>query len=86
MIAIESSGPHRMTVGMATTSPNLNVQPVVTPEQIMRSREVVNTVYVDEKVRDYIVDIVIATRDPKAYRLDFPGWIQYGASPRAGGV
>jgi MoxR-like ATPase len=68
---------------MATTSPNLNVMPVVTPEQILRAREVVNTIYVDEKVRDYIVDIVIATRDPKAYRLDFPGWIQYGASPRA---
>jgi MoxR-like ATPase len=68
---------------MATTSPNLSVQPVVTPEQILRAREVVNTIYVDEKVRDYIVDIVIATRDPKAYRLDFPGWIQYGASPRA---
>ncbi len=68
---------------MATTSPNLAVQPVVGPEQIMRAREVVDTIYVDEKVRDYIVDIVVATRDPKAYKLDFPGWIQYGASPRA---
>ncbi len=68
---------------MATTSPNLSVQPVVTPEQILQARQVVNTVYVDEKVRDYIVDVVIATRDPKAYKLEFPGWIQYGASPRA---
>jgi MoxR-like ATPase len=68
---------------MATTTPNFAVQPVVTPEQILQAREVVNTIHVDEKVRDYIVDIVIATRDPKAYRLDFPGWIQYGASPRA---
>ena len=68
---------------MATTSPNLSVQPVVTPEQIMQARQVVDTIYVDDKVRDYIVDIVIATRDPKAYKLDFPGWIQYGASPRA---
>ena len=68
---------------MATTSPNLNVQPVVTPDQIMQARQVVDSIYVDEKVRDYIVDIVIATRDPKAYKLDFPGWIQYGASPRA---
>jgi MoxR-like ATPase len=68
---------------MATTNPQLTVQPVVGPEQIMRAREVVDTIYVDEKVRDYIVDIVIATRDPKAYKLDFPGWIQYGASPRA---
>jgi MoxR-like ATPase len=68
---------------MATTAPNLNVQPVVTPEQILQARQVVNTIHVDDKVRDYIVDIVIATRDPKAYRLEFPGWIQYGASPRA---
>jgi MoxR-like ATPase len=68
---------------MATTRPNFNVQPIVSPEQIMRAREVVNQIYVDDKVRDYIVDIVIATRDPKAYKLEFPGWIQYGASPRA---
>jgi MoxR-like ATPase len=68
---------------MATTNPNLSVQPVVDAEQIMRAREVVNTIYVDDKVRDYIVDIVVATRDPKAYNLEFPGWIQYGASPRA---
>jgi MoxR-like ATPase len=68
---------------MATTTPNLAVQPVVTPEQIMQARAVVDAIYIDAKVRDYIVDIVVATRDPKAYRLDFPGWIQYGASPRA---
>jgi len=68
---------------MATTSPNLAVQPIVTPEDILRARQVVNLIHVDDKVRDYIVDVVIATRDPKAYKLDFPGWIQYGASPRA---
>ncbi len=68
---------------MATTSPNLTVEPVVTPEQILQARQAVNLIHVDEKVRDYIVDIVIATRDPKAYKLEFPGWIQYGASPRA---
>jgi MoxR-like ATPase len=49
----------------------------------MQAREVVDKIYVDDKVRDYIVDIVVATRDPKTYKLDFPGWIQYGASPRA---
>ena len=43
----------------------------------------VNTIYIDEKVRDYIVDLVLATRDPKAYGLDLAGCIQYGASPRA---
>ena len=68
---------------MATTAPNLTIQPVVTPEQIMQARAVCDAIYVDAKVRDYIVDIVCATRDPKAYKLEFPGWIQYGASPRA---
>jgi MoxR-like ATPase len=68
---------------MATTSPNLAVQPVVSATEILQARQVVNLIHVDEKVRDYIVDVVIATRDPKAYKLDFPGWIQYGASPRA---
>jgi MoxR-like ATPase len=68
---------------MATTAPNLAVQPVVSPANILQAREVINMIHVDDKVRDYIVDVVIATRDPRAYKLDFPGWIQYGASPRA---
>jgi MoxR-like ATPase len=40
---------------------------VVTAEDIIRARRVVNTIYVDDKVRDYIVDMVLATRDPQAY-------------------
>ncbi len=68
---------------MATTTPNFAVQPVVTPEQILQARQVINSIHVDDRVRDYIVDVVIATREPKTYKLDFPGWIQYGASPRA---
>jgi MoxR-like ATPase len=43
---------------------------------------VVNSIYIDQKVREYIVDLVLATRDPKAYGLDLAGYIQYGASPR----
>src|SRR6202453_5104247 len=74
---------HAILDSMATTTPNLSVQPVVTPEQIIQARQVVNSIHVDDKVRDYIVDIVFATRDPRAYKLDFPGYIQYGASPRA---
>ena len=67
---------------MATTAPQLEVTPVVTVEDILRAREVVNTIYIDQKVREYIVDLVMATRDPKAYGLDLQGYIQYGASPR----
>ncbi|HEX4141245.1 MAG TPA: MoxR family ATPase [Candidatus Methylacidiphilales bacterium] len=67
---------------MATTAPQLEVTPVVTIEDILKAREVVNTIYIDQKVREYIVDLVMATRDPKAYGLDLQGFIQYGASPR----
>ncbi len=59
------------------------VRPVLTPADILRAREVADRVYVDEKIQGYVVDIVMATRDPKAYGLDMANLIQYGASPRA---
>ena len=59
------------------------VNPVLTPGDILKAREVVDAVYVDEKIQGYIVDIVLATRKPKAYGLDMENLIQYGASPRA---
>ncbi|PTY06001.1 ATPase [Verrucomicrobia bacterium LW23] len=68
---------------MGTSAPLLDVTPVITPEDVIHSRHVVNSIYIDDKVKDYIVDIVLATRDPQAYRLDFQSFIQYGASPRA---
>ncbi len=68
---------------MATTAPKLGVDAVVDAAEILHAREVVDTIYVDDKVKDYIVDLVLATRDPKAYKLDLAAYIQYGASPRA---
>jgi MoxR-like ATPase len=68
---------------MAVTERAWEVQPVVTAEEIIAARRVVSTVYIDEKVKDYIVDIVLATRDPKAYGIDLNGYVQWGASPRA---
>jgi len=69
---------------MAKTGPNEEVQPVITVENILEAREVVNTIYVDDKVKDYIVDMVLATRDPEAYGLgNLRGFIEFGASPRA---
>ncbi len=56
----------------------------VTPEMIVKARKVVDSIYVDEKIKNYIVDLVFATRDPKAYKLDdLASFINYGASPRA---
>jgi len=68
---------------MAVTSRTFDVKPVVGAKDILRARAAVDEVYMDEKVKDYIVDIVFATRDPKAYKLDLEQFIQYGASPRA---
>ena len=68
---------------MATSAPQLDVQQVVSPEDIIHARSVVNSIYVDDRVKDYIVNIVWATRDPGAYKLKLDGLIRYGASPRA---
>jgi len=68
---------------MATSEPDLKVQPVISVEDIIRARRVVNTIYVDEKVKHYIVDLVLVTRDPRPYKIDLNGYVQCGASPRA---
>jgi len=68
---------------MATSAPDLHVDPVVAPEQIIKARELVNQIYIDDRVKDYIVDVVWATREPASYRLELEGLVRYGASPRA---
>ncbi len=59
------------------------VAAVLTPQQIETIGRLINAIYMDEKLRDYIVELVFATRDPKAFKLDVADYIQYGASPRA---
>jgi MoxR-like ATPase len=68
---------------MATSEPLPVVRPVVSAAQILNARHVVNSLYVDEKIRNYIVDLVLATRPPVAKSLKIDGYIQTGASPRA---
>jgi MoxR-like ATPase len=68
---------------MARTTPPAPPAPVVTPRQIFDARAVLNDIYLDEKIKDYIVDLVCATRDPESYNLKLQGMIQLGASPRA---
>ena len=68
---------------MGSTDGHPKASAVVTADDILRARRVINSMYMDEKVRDYIVDVVCATRDPKAYKLRMEGMIQMGASPRA---
>jgi MoxR-like ATPase len=68
---------------MAFTSPSMNVRPVVGLDEIVRTRKLVDQIHVDDKIRDYIVHLVFATRQPDDYRLDLKNFIQFGASPRA---
>ena len=68
---------------MATSAPDLRVKPVVEPKQIIAARNVVNQIYIDDRVKDYIVDVVFATREAATYNLRLEGLIRYGASPRA---
>jgi MoxR-like ATPase len=68
---------------MATSSPKTHVDALVTKQQILEARDVVNAIYVDDRVKDYIVDLVWATREPANYNLKLDGLIRYGASPRA---
>ena len=66
-----------------STAPRYEVNPVITPETIFQARKLVDQVYVDEKLKGYIVDIIHATRDPGSYGLNLSNYIQFGASPRA---
>ncbi len=68
---------------MDNTEAEINVMPVAQPEDIMKARKVMNTIYMDEKIRDYIVSLVYATREPKKFQLDLEDYIETGASPRA---
>ncbi len=68
---------------MAQIDKKIEVKPVIDIAEIYEMRKVVNDIYLDDKIKEYIVDIVLATREPKAYNLDLENFIEYGASPRA---
>jgi MoxR-like ATPase len=68
---------------MATTANHRGVAPVVAPDEILAARALVDRIYIDDKIKEYIVNIVFATREPQAYQLDLGPLIEYGASPRA---
>lgn len=69
---------------MAKTNKQKELEPVITPERVLKAREVVNEIYMDEKVEQYIIDLVFATREPQKYQLeDLVELINFGASPRA---
>jgi MoxR-like ATPase len=68
---------------MGGIDPDVNVEPVLAPADIAEFRKEIDAIYVDDKVKRYIVEIVHATRQPADYGLNIGAYIQYGASPRA---
>jgi MoxR-like ATPase len=68
---------------MAVTDKKFDIKPVIRPQDIAEVRAVVDEIYVDDKIKDYIVDVVCATREPGKYGIDLGNFINYGASPRA---
>jgi MoxR-like ATPase len=68
---------------MNHTDSIIQVNPVVSPADILEARTVVDSIYMDDKIKDYIVSLVYATRDPKSFQLDLQEYIETGASPRA---
>jgi MoxR-like ATPase len=71
----------RMALTNTNTSTNINA--IISTEDIKRLRSVVDQIYIDDKIKDYIVDLVFASREPQKYNLDLDEFIEYGASPRA---
>ena len=83
-IGYPSRGEERQILDlMARTSGTPTASTVVEPKQILNARQVINDIYMDDKVKDYIVDLVCATREPETYKIEVKEFIQLGASPRA---
>jgi MoxR-like ATPase len=74
---------HAILKKMARSAPRLDVNPIIAPAEIMDLQKLTDEIYLDEKIEEYIVNIVEATRNPAAYRLEIRDLIRYGASPRA---
>ncbi len=73
----------QITDRMATGG-QIQVNQIITPDDIFKARSVIDQVYIDNKIKEYIIDIVFATREPQKYNLtEVQNMIEYGASPRA---
>jgi len=78
-----SKAEEREILERMTGTATFDVKRLITPADILRARQVVGQVYIDNRIKDYIVELVLATRKPEDYKLDTKGLVQFGASPRA---
>jgi MoxR-like ATPase len=84
-LTVDYPDPHeeRQILDLMSTNDPVFPERIIAPGDILRVREVVKEVYVDERIKDYIVQLVHATRKPQEFKLDLTDLIQFGASPRA---
>ena len=68
---------------MARTAPSPRIEPVMEPTAIITARAVVDRIFIDDRIRNYIVSLVVATRDPKAAKVPLGNLLEHGGSPRA---
>ena len=68
---------------MSSTNSTPETQQVISMADIRKAREIINNIYIDDKVKDYIVDMICCTRQPEKYQINISDFIQLGASPRA---
>jgi len=74
---------HEILKKMARSNPELEVNPILAPQDIKRLRALADEIYMDEKIEEYIVNLVEASRNPEAFGMNIGQYIRYGASPRA---
>ncbi len=83
-VTYPSRAEEREIMDRMTAASHPQAEPIITPEELLKARGVINQIYVDEKIRDYIVNVVSATRSPKEFGLQsVADFIEFGASPRA---
>jgi len=74
----------RLILDRMTSGKTIDIKPVITPKEILDARAILNEIYVDEKLKNYILDLVFASRSPEKYRLEsLKPLISFGGSPRA---
>ena len=74
---------HEIMKKMARSQPSTDVTSIITTQDVKKMRELADEIYMDEKIEEYIVNIVEATRKPEEYNIPIQDLIRYGASPRA---
>src|SRR4051812_7056393 len=82
-VTYPSRDEEKQIMEMVTAGPMPKIDPVINPSVLKQAQQTVREIYMDEKVKNYILDVVFATRDPEAFKLNIKHLIAFGGSPRA---